>query len=237
MVNGKRVKDPSDFFDDLKYIFADISPCRSTIFHGSRWWDFWASNRTSSERPRKTRSLETLIVVGGNPRLSTEEVASDLSLPQTAFFEILTQVLQVRFLLNNWVPCELTRNNKVQQVTCYRALTHIFNQKCYEFLGSNLFIQDETCVHWDSKTWRKVWAFQSGKKPATPRPKLTTRWTTVGVGLTCRLTRLSVSILPPNITADHNVMIQFLKDTGHRLNNPKKKKIKLGVILQMWDNA
>ena len=41
----------------------------------------------------------------------------------------------------------------------------------------------------------------------------------------------------PETTADTNVMIQYLKDTGHRFSNLKKNKIKLGELMLMLDNA
>ena len=53
------------------------------------------------------------------------------------------------------------------------------------------------------------------------------------MGFTCCPKRFSVSILPPGTTADRNVMIQYLKDTGHIFNN----NIKLGELMLMWDNV
>ena len=160
-----------------------------------------------------------------------------LSLPRTAVFEIRRQDLQMWFLLSNWVPNELTKNNKMQQVTSCEALIQSFNQYQNEFLGSNLFIQDQTWVHWDSKTHREVWASQGGKKPTSPRPRLTTRKTTALVGLTYRSKRFSVSILPPNTTADSHVMTQFLKDAGHWFYTPQEEQNQAGNLLLMWDNT
>ena len=44
-------------------------------------------------------------------------------------------------------------------------------------------------------------------------------------------------ILPPGVTADRHVIIQYLRDTGLRFNNLKKGKIKLGELSLMRDNA
>ena len=120
---------------------------------------------------------------------------------------------------------------------CCRALIQLFDEHGFEFLGSHMFVQDETCVLWNSKPRREVWITQDGQKPTTPHPKLTKRKTMVLKGFTCCTKRFSVSILPPETTADTNVMIQYLKDTGHRFSNLKKNKIKLGELMLMWDNA
>ena len=74
-------------------------------------------------------------------------------------------------------------------------------------------------------------------KHTSPRPKFTIRKTAALAGFTYRSKRFSVSILPPNSTADRHVMTQFLKYAGHRFNNLKKNKIKLGKLLLMWNNT
>ena len=160
-----------------------------------------------------------------------------LSLPQSSNLKILTDDLQFKNVLSVWVPHQLTDSNKMERVKCCRALIQLFNEHGFEFLGSHMFVQDETWVLWDLKSRREVWIPQDGQKPTTPQPKLTKRDTMVLMGFTCCPKRFSVAILPPGTTADRNVMFQYLKDTGHRFNNLKKNKIKLGELMLMWDNS
>ena len=51
-----------------------------------------------------------------NPRLSTYEVAAELSLPQSSILKILTDDLQFKNVLSVWVPHQLTGSNKMERV-------------------------------------------------------------------------------------------------------------------------
>ena len=127
----------------------------------------------------------------------------------------------------------------MERVKCCRALIQLFNEHGFEFLGAHMFVQDETWVLWDLKPRREVWIPPGWSKTHHSPPEANQKETMVLMGLACCPKRFSVSILPPRTTADSNVMIQYLKDTGHRFNNLKKNKIKLGELMQMlmWDNA
>ena len=239
-----RWRTATETFEDLSTTFPDLSPGRSTVFgwvEAMKKGSFTVEKGTSSGRPRETRTPENISrvreLIEENPRLSTYEVAAELSLPQSSILKILTDDLQFKNVLSVWVPHQLTDSNKMERVKCCRALIQLFKEHGFEFLGSHMFVQDETWVLWDSKPRREVWIPQDGQKPTTPHPKLTKRKTMVLMGFTCCPKRFSVSILHPGTTADRNVMIQYLKDTGHRFNNLKKNKIKLGELMLMWGNA
>ena len=63
-----------------------------------------------------------------NPRLSTYEVAAELSLPQSSILKILTDDVQFKNVLSVWVPHQLTDSNKMERVKCCRALIQLFNE-------------------------------------------------------------------------------------------------------------
>ena len=96
--------EPSKIFDDLNSTFPDISPSCSAYIscvQMMRGGTFELQKRTSSERPRETRSLENVDrvkdLVDGNPRLRTEEVDSDISLPRTAVFRFWDRIFRCDF--------------------------------------------------------------------------------------------------------------------------------------------
>ena len=141
-------------FGDLKstFPFATAPFSWVQLINGG---SFKFQKRILSERPRETRSLENADrvkkLVDRNPRLSTEEVASDLGQQFLTFWHI---IFRCNFCSATGCPMNW-------------ALIQNFNQYGYEFLESNLFIHDETWVRWDSKTRREVWACKVDKKPTT----------------------------------------------------------------------
>ena len=168
-------KTATEIFSDLFSTFPDVSPGRSTVFgwvEAMEKGSFTLEKRTSSGRPRETRTSENISrvreLIDQNPRLSTYEVSAELSLPQTAILKILREDLKFKNALSVWVPHQLTTRNKVERVNCCRALIQLFDEHGFEFLGSHMFVQDETWVLWDSKPRREVWIAQDAQKPITP---------------------------------------------------------------------
>ena len=196
-------KTATETFEDLSTTFPDLSPGRITVFgwvEAMKKGSFALVKVTSSGRPRETRTLENISrvqeLIEENLRLSTYEVAAVLSLPQSSILKILTHDLQFKNVLSVWVPYQFTDSINMERVKCCRALIQLFNEHGFEFLGSHMFVQDETWVVWNLKPRRDVWIPQDGQKPTTPHPKLTKRKTMVLMGFTCCPKRFSVSILP-----------------------------------------
>ena len=134
--------------------------------------DFWASAKNIIREATRHKIARNRVkeLVERNPH-QKKKLLQTIFTSDSSFSDSETGSSDLRFLLSNWVPNELTKNNKLQRVTCCRALNQIFNQYGYEFLGSNLLIQDETWVNWDSKTRKGVWASQDDKKRTSPRHK------------------------------------------------------------------
>ena len=108
-------KTATETFEDLSTTFPDLSPGRSTVFgwvEAMKKGSFTLEKRTSSGRPRETRTPENISrvreLIEENPRLSTYEVAAELSLPQSSILKILTDDLQFKNVLSVWVPHQLT---------------------------------------------------------------------------------------------------------------------------------
>ena len=84
-------KTATETFEDLSTTFPDLSPARSTVFGWVEAMEIGGltfETGTSSGRPRETRTPENNSrvreLIEENPRLSTYEVATELSLPQTS---------------------------------------------------------------------------------------------------------------------------------------------------------
>ena len=111
LVRWRMGKTATETFKDLSTTFPDISPGRSTVFcwvEAMEMGGFTLEKGTSSGRPRETRTPENISrvreLIGENPRLRTEEVAAELSLPQASILKILTDDLQLKNVLSVWVP-------------------------------------------------------------------------------------------------------------------------------------
>ena len=168
-------KSATETFEDLSTTFPDLSPGRSTVFgwvEAMKKGSFTLEKGTSSGRPRETRTPENISrvreLIEENLRLSTYKVAAELSLPQSSILKILTDDLQFKNVLSVWVPHQLTDSNKMEKVKCCRALIQLFNEHGFKFLGSHMFVQDETWVLWDSKPRREVWIPQNGQTHHSP---------------------------------------------------------------------
>ena len=107
-----------------------------------------------SGRPRETRNHRLFRQsYHREPHLSTHELILELSLPQKVVYhyQILTGDLQLRTIISNLLSV-------IHINTGYRtARIKLFDQHGIEFLGSKMFVQDETWVEWDSKMRREVW--------------------------------------------------------------------------------
>ena len=87
------------------------------------------------------------------------------------------------------------KNDKMQRVTCCRAWLKSLISMDMNFLSQTCFPGWQETHHFLPKAHdKKDHGFGGLYVP------------------------FSVSILPPNITADHHIIIQFLKDTGHRFS-------------------
>ena len=135
---------------------------------------------------------------------------ADLSLPHTAVFEILRDDLEFKVVVSCWVLHLLSDTNKRERVVCCRTLLKLFRHPREPFLGSHLFVQDESWFYWDSTERRKTWVDQNGKRYTTPRPKQTKRKMMILMGFTCKPKRVSVQALPAGTTATRKTKIEYL---------------------------
>ena len=115
-----------DIHNELVAAHGDASPNERTVF---RWVAdirsgcFELEKRRSPGRPVLTstaaivqtvKSLITLTV-----RLSFSDIASELSVPKTWVFEILTKNVNLRNVYAVWVPHDLSVRNKTARIACW----------------------------------------------------------------------------------------------------------------------
>ena len=169
LVRYKLGKTVSEIHSDLVSTFPDSCPGFSTLKTWSREFragTFTLEKRTSSGRLRETRTTENIAaverLVANNPRMTTRQVAAEVSLPPTTVFRILTEDLGFKNLLSVLVPHNLSDSNKSQRVECCRELLKLFQDHGENHLGSRLFVQDESWFYWEPQEWRLAWVEPTG---------------------------------------------------------------------------
>ena len=80
----------------------------------------------------------------GARRKSCSDIASELSVPKTCVFEILSKNLNLRSVYVVWVPQDLSESNKTAIIACCRPLIKLFNDKGLQYMASNYIIEDES---------------------------------------------------------------------------------------------
>ena len=153
-------------------------------------------------------------VVANYPQMTTRQVAAEVSLPPTTAFRFLTEDLGFKNLLSVLVPHNLSDSNKSQRVECCRELLKLFLDHGEKYLGSRLFVQDESWFYFEPQERRLAWVEPTGARLPTARVKLTTKKTIMLIGFTCKPKRISIQALPPGTKADRKTMIEYLKKTG-----------------------
>ena len=243
-VRYKLAKTVAEIHSDLTLAFPDSSPGLTTLKTWSREFkkgSFALEKKTSPGRPRETRTPETIATVKrlieDNPRMTTRQVAAEVSLPQPTVFRIQTEDIGLRNLLSVLVPHQLSEANKTQRVKCCKDLLKLFRDHGEPYLGSHLLVQDESWFYWESAERREVWVEPMGVRFSTPRVKQTTKKTMILMGFTCKPKRVSIQALSPGTTATRETMIEYLRTTGKRFLSLKKDRIQLKDCLLMWDNA
>ncbi|QQP56432.1 Uncharacterized protein FKW44_001102 [Caligus rogercresseyi] len=214
LIRIKLARTVNEIHGDLLSTFPDSCPGLSTLQRWHTEFDkgvFALEKKTRPGRPRETRTEENVArvkrLVEDNPRMTTRQVAAEVSLPSTTVFRLLTEDLGLRNLLSVLVPDQLSEANKTQR---------LFQDHGEDFLGSHLLVQDESWFYWDSAERRQVWAEPTGAREEDDD---------------------SDGVHQQAEAADRNTMIEYLRTTGKRFLSLKKDKIRLKDCLLMWDNA
>ncbi|QQP35136.1 Transposase [Caligus rogercresseyi] len=187
----KLARTVNEIHGDLLSTFLDSCPGLFTL---QRWHTefvkgvFALEKKNRPGRPRETRTEENVArvkrLVEDNPRMTTRQVAAEVSLPSTTVFRLLTEDLGLRNLLSVLVPHQLSEANKTQRVKCCQDLLKLFQD------------QGEDWFYWDSAEWRQVWAEPTGARFSTPRVKQRARKTMILMEFTCKPRRVSITALP-----------------------------------------
>ncbi|QQP52508.1 Uncharacterized protein FKW44_004682 [Caligus rogercresseyi] len=140
LIQIKLASTVNEIHGDLLSTFPDSCPGLSTLQRWHTEFDkgvFALEKKTRPGRPRETRTEENVArvkrLVEDNPRMTTRQVAAEVSLPSTTVFRLLTEDLGLRNLLS-----VLT-----QRVKCCQDLLKLFQDHGKDFLGSHLLVQDE----------------------------------------------------------------------------------------------
>ena len=155
----------------------------------------------------------------GARRKSCSDIASELSVPKTCVFEILSKNLNLRSVYAVWVPQDLSESNKTATIACCRSLIKLFNDKGLQYMASNYIIEDESWFLWPQTYKGRVWIGTKAIKPTNVKSKQTNRECMVLVAFTSKPKKFLVSMMP---TIDANSMIEYIKDTSKRFQNLKK---------------
>ena len=178
LIRIKLAKTVNEIHGDLLSTFPDSCPSLTTLKRWRHDFDrgsFALEKKTRPGRPRETRTEENIAAVkrliDDNPRMTTRQVAAEVSLPQRTVSRLLTEDLGLKNLLSVLVPHQLSEANKTQRVKCCQDLLKLFQDHGEDFLGSHLLVQDESWFYWDSAERREVWVEPTGARFSTPRRK------------------------------------------------------------------
>ncbi|QQP42349.1 Uncharacterized protein FKW44_016975 [Caligus rogercresseyi] len=210
LIKIKLARTVNEIHGDLLSTFPDSwasPPSRDGTLSSVRVFLPWRRRPALDENVARVKRL-----VEDNPRMTTRQVAAEVSLPSTTVFRLLTRRAR---------PHQLSEANKTQRVKCCQDLLKLFQDHGEDFLGSHLLVQDKSWFYWDSAERRQFWA-----EPT--RPDREEDDDSDGV---------SITALPVVTTANRNTMIEYLRTTGKRFLSLKKDKIRLKDCLLMWDNA
>ncbi|QQP56305.1 Transposase [Caligus rogercresseyi] len=131
---------------DLLSTFLDSCPGLSTL---QRWHtEFDRVFCPGEEDPTEENVARLKRLVEDYPRMTTRQVAAEVSLPSTTVFRLLTEDLGLRNLLSVLVPHQLSDANKTQRVKCCQDLLKLFQDHGEDFLGSHLLVQDKSWFYW-----------------------------------------------------------------------------------------
>ena len=202
---------------------------------------FASQKRPPPGRPLATSSSRNVRRVKrsltANPRMSIREIANELSLSYSTVQRILTTHLDYRNVFSQWVPHELSEQNKKDRVRCSRDLLALFKEHPIPHIASHYLVQDESWVLWDQQERRRVWIPKNARKPATPRVKLTKRKTMILIAFSCKPKRFSLTLLPQGATVDSSFTVKFLKATRNRFRQLKTAPVRFKNMMLQWDNA
>lgn len=233
-----------DIQSELTAIHGDASPSLRTIF---RWIAEIKSGTfeyqkkggpgrpVSSTTPEKIREIKSEIEQ--NCRLSCRELSTIVNLDKSAVYNVLTQHLDLRNVFSVWVPHTLSISNKQQRVDCANRILKMFATHPLEYIQARYCVQDESWVLWDAEPTRRVWIGKKQVKPTTAKQKLTNRKNMIMVAFTCKPKRFSVTVIAKGSTVNSDVVVDYIKATGHRFLNLKNNKIHLRDLLWQMDNA
>ncbi|QQP36062.1 Transposase [Caligus rogercresseyi] len=204
-------------------------PCQNIRWHTE--FDkgvFALEKKTRPGRPRETRTEENVTrvkrLVEDNPRMTTRQVAAEVSLPSTTVFRLLTEDLGLRNLLSVLVPHQLSEANKTQRVKCCQDLLKLFQDHGEDFLGSHLLVQDDMGGAHGGPVLDPPCETDSEEDDDSDGDYLQTE---AGVDhcTTCR----------DHSRPEHHDRVP--EDDWKRFLSLKKDKIRLKDCLLMWDNA
>ncbi|QQP55740.1 Transposase [Caligus rogercresseyi] len=222
LIRIKLARTVNEIHGDLLSTFPDSCPGLSTLQRWHTEFDKGVFALEKKTRPRETRTEENVArvkcLVEDNPRMNTQQVAAEVSLPSTTVFRLLTEDLGLQTLLSVLVPHQLSEANKTQRVKCSQDLLKLFQGHGEDFLGYHLLVQDDGAE-----------AILGGAHagPVLDPPCETDSEEdddSDGVHLQAE-------------AVDQNTMIEYLRTTGKRFLSLKKDKIRLKDCLLMRDNA
>ncbi|QQP38980.1 Uncharacterized protein FKW44_019720 [Caligus rogercresseyi] len=215
LIRIKLARTVNEIHGDLLSTFPDSCPGLSTL---QRWHTEFDKGvfYPGEEDPTEENVARVKRLVEDNPRMTTRQVAAEISLASSTVFRLLTEDLGLRNLLSVVVPHQLSEANKTQREKCCQDLLKLFQD--HGFLGSHLLVQDESWFYWDSAERRKVWAEPDSEEDDDSN----------GVHL-----QAEAGIDHCTTCQDHS----RLEHHDRRFLSLKKNKIRLKGYLLMWDYA
>ncbi|QQP54102.1 Uncharacterized protein FKW44_006818 [Caligus rogercresseyi] len=243
LIRIKLARTVNEIHGDLLSTFPDSWPGLYTLQRCQTEFNkgvFALEKKTRPGRPRETRTEENGAhvkhLVEDNPRMTTRQVAAEVSLPSTTVFRLLTEDLGLRNLPSVLVPHQLRSQQDAANEVLLGPPEAVPGPRGGLSGVSSVSLGQVLVLLGFSRAEASVGGAHGGPV-LDPRVKQIARKTMILMGFTCKSRRVSITALPARTTADRSTMIEDLRTTGKRFLSLKKDKIRLKDCLLMWDNA
>ncbi|QQP51711.1 Transposase [Caligus rogercresseyi] len=220
LIRIKLARTVNEIHGDLLSTFPDSCPGLSSLQRRHTEFDKGVFVLEKEIRPEKNVA-RVKHLVEDNPRITTRQVAAEVSLPSTTVSRLLTEDIGLRNLLSVLVLHQLSEANKTQRVKCCQDLLKLLQDHGEDFLGSHLLVQDDSWFYWDSAERRQVWAEPRG--PVLDPPCETdSEEDDDSDGVHLQAEAGIDHCTTAGTTTDRNTMIEYLRTTGKRFLSLKK---------------
>lgn len=228
---------PKDIYSEMKIAYKDSTPGISTIY---KWFNRFKDGRDSlDDDPRTGRPIDLqentaiLQILKDQPFASARYISDILTIPKSTVCHKLVWQLNYRKLNFQWIPHELSSDNKNKRVQISQEILEILEGN--ERNWCNVATGDECWLYWENDP-NSQWLPQGEKRPLKPRKTITSKKTMFSIFFSLR-GFLVVKTLPSGQKFNSQFMIDIvIPELCSKMQQFRQKSGAKGTFLH-FDNA